>query len=425
MANAFNDYFSNIGCEITSSIPSVNKCPLNYLNKSCESRSFFLSPATVEETELEILKSNISKSVGPYSIPTCLIKCLYSCLSRPLVDLYNWSFQCGIVPDKFKVARVIPIFKSGDQTCLGNYRPISLLSLFNKILEKLMYRRLISYIEKKNILFQNQFGFQGKHSTTQAVILMTDRIQKAIEDKQYSCGIFLDFSKAFDTVDHQILLHKLEAYGIRGIVNEWLKSYLQNRRQFTTTGSMRSEEKIVKYGVPQKSALGPLLFLLYINDFKNCSDLFDFHSFADDSNLFFAHKNLKYLEQLVNLHLSNIHTWLCANKLSLNIKKTNYVIFYPSQKKLVYNPKLFLNQMALKQEKCVKYLSIYVDSHLNWKIHVNNISEKIKRSIGILLKVRYYVTPKILLQLYYSLTYPFLTYGVLLWGNTYTSTLNH
>ena len=120
MANAFNDYFSNIGCEITSLIPSVNKSLLNYLNKSCES-SFFLSPATVEEIELEILKLNISKSVGPYSIPTCLIKCLYSCLSRPLADLYNCSFQCGIVPDKFKVARVIPIFKSGDQTCLGNY----------------------------------------------------------------------------------------------------------------------------------------------------------------------------------------------------------------------------------------------------------------------------------------------------------------
>ena len=160
------------------------------------------------------------------------------------------------------------------------------------------------------------------------------------------------------------------------------------------------------------------------HDFKNCLDLFDFHLFPDDLNLFFAHKNLKYLEQLVNVHLGNIHTWLCANKLSLNIKKTNYVIFHPLQKKLVNNPKLFRNQMALKKEKCVKYIGIYVDSHLNWKIHVHNISKKIKRSIRILSKVRYYVTLKILLQLCYSLKYPFLTYGALLWGNTYTSTLN-
>ena len=153
---------------------------------------------------------------------------------------------------------------------------------------------------------------------------------------------------------------------------------MHNRRQFTTTGSTRSEEKIVKYGVPQGSVLGPLLFLLYINDFKNCRDLFDFHLFADDSNLFYADKNLKYLEQLVNVHSSNIHTWLRANRLSLNIKKTNYVIFHPPQKKLVYNPKLFLNQMVLKQEKYVKYLGIYVDSHLNWKIHVYNISKKLR-----------------------------------------------
>ena len=135
-----------------------------------------------------------------------------------------------------------------------------------------MYRRLISYIEKKNYLFQNQFGFRKKHSTTQVVIL----------------------SKAFDIVGHQILLHKLETNGIRGIVNDWFKSYLHNRRQFTTIGSMRSEEKIIKYGVPQGSVLKPLLFLLYINDFKNSSDLFDFRLFADDSNLFFAHENLKH-----------------------------------------------------------------------------------------------------------------------------------
>ena len=123
-----------------------------------------------------------------------------------------------------------------------------------------MYRKLISYIEKKNILFQNQFGFRGKHYTTQAVILMTDKIQKAIEDKQYSCGIFLDLSKAFDTVDHQILLYKLEAYGIRGTVNDWFKLYLHNRRQFTIIGSMRPEEKIIKYGVMQESVLGHCSF---------------------------------------------------------------------------------------------------------------------------------------------------------------------
>ena len=167
------------------------------------------------------------------------------------------------------------------------------------------------------------------HSTLHATLFITDKIQRAIEDGLFSCGIFLDFSKAFDTVDHGILLKKLTHYGIRGIANDWFASYLDNRRQYVTIGSTKSDDTLITHGVPQGSVLGPLLFLLYINDFSKCSDLFDSHIFADDTNLFYSNSNLAELESVVNYNLKMVSDWLMANKVSLNIDKTNFIIFHP------------------------------------------------------------------------------------------------
>ena len=192
-----------------------------------------------------------------------------------------------------KVARVIPVYKAGCYTVMSNYRPISLLSMFHKLLEKLMYKRLIKFLEKNNILNENQFGFRSNRYTTQAILLIADKIQRAIEDKKISCGIFLDLSKAFDTVDHCILLKKLEYYGIRGIANDWFQSYLSNRKRSVTIVSVSSEPQLMTRGVPQGSVLGPLLFVLYINDFNKASSVLDLPLFADDSSLFFSDKNLQ------------------------------------------------------------------------------------------------------------------------------------
>ena len=187
-----------------------------------------------------------------------------------------------------------------------------------------MHKRLVNFIDKYNILYVNQFGFREQHSTMHATLLITDKNQRAIEDGLFSCGIFLDFSKAFDTVIHSILIRKRSHYGIRGIANDWFTSYLHNRRQHVSIGSTKSDDILTTHGVPQGSVLGPLLFLLYINDLSNCSELFDFHTFVDDTNLFYSNRSLTELEDVLNNNL-----WLMANKLSLNVNKTNFIIFHP------------------------------------------------------------------------------------------------
>ena len=287
-----------------------------------------------------------------------------------------------------------------------------------------MCKRLVSYIDSNNIFSETQFGFRSNHSTDHAILSIVDKIQKAIDERDFSCGIFLDLSKAFDTIKHSILIGKLEYNGIRGIAKEWFVSYLKERQQTVTVNEVTSDPLNVHCGVPQGSVLGPILFLLYVNDFHHSSNLFSFHIFADDANLFYRNKNIDTLQVNINEELPKIHTWLCANRLSLNIKKTSFVIFHSPQKRITTQISLLIHNFPIKQEYCIKYLGILIDSNLNWKSHIGYVAKKIKRGVGVLSKLRYFTNIHILKKLYYALIQPFLVYGIIVWGNTYETTLD-
>ena len=244
--------------------------------------------------------------------------------------LCNLSFSTGIVPDELKIAKVVPIYKSGPCSDFTNYRPVSVLCAFSKIYERLVYNRLINYLYLNDMLYKYQFGFREKHSTELALILLLDKITSAIENNEFTVAVFLDLSKAFDMVNHSILLSKLEHYGVTGLSLDWFASYLSSRKQFVSYNDHNSSHLDIACGVPQGSILGPLLFLIFVNDLYNVSEKLFFVLFADDSNLLLSGPNVNDLCDQMNAELVNVVNWFKMNKLCLNEKKKR-ILWYLAQ----------------------------------------------------------------------------------------------
>ena len=258
-------FFTNIGSKLAPKIPQPSRPFQSYMktvNSELESKK-----VTINELKEAFFSLKINKSAGFDDINYNVVKNCFGELSDPLLHIFNLSFLNGIFPDSLKIAKVTPVYKAGDSSDLGNYRPISILPCFSKILERIMYKRLNKYLQENKILYYKQFGFQAGHSTDHTIIQLVDQIYENFEENKYTLGVFIDLSKAFDTVDHEILLSKLETYGVKRNLLKWFKNYLTNRKQYV---QINNNEKTVFENVicvvPQVSILGPLLLLIYVND---------------------------------------------------------------------------------------------------------------------------------------------------------------
>jgi len=286
IADRFCEYFTNIGPNLASAIPTVNSATFCSFLGSKDYPPFILKPT--DTCELESICSLFSpKAPGYDNIAMRVIKHSFHLISAPLANIINLSLLKGIFPDKLKIGKVIPIYKTEDPSLFVNYRPISLLPNFSKFFEKVMYNRLLEFAKTNEIFYLRQFGFRKDHSTSHALIHLLNKMSSAIDQHETTVGIFLDLSKALDTIDHEILFTKLEHYGIHDAALQWIKSYFSYRYQFVQFNQSCSLMQTIKCGVPQGSILGPLFFILYINDLPNASELIELLLFADDTSIIF------------------------------------------------------------------------------------------------------------------------------------------
>ncbi|CAB4002379.1 Hypothetical predicted protein, partial [Paramuricea clavata] len=324
IADCFNQYFSSIGCKLSKNVQNINVDPMTFVTPT--ESSFHFSCISVQETFDALNQLNSRKSPGLDGISVKLLKDTSDVIAQPLANIFNLSLQTAIFPDEWKIAKVSPVFKEGNKTDCGNYRPISVISVVAKLFEGLVYNQLRTFIADNSILVEQQSGFRSQHSTETALLGSTNEWLYNMDSGLINGVLFLDLKKAFDTVDHEILLKKLHLYGIKGTTYAWFESYIQNRKSICLMNGKKSHAREIRCGVPQGSNLGPILFLLYINDLPKCLETTKANLFADDTNLSCAGLDANEIETKLKRDLENVHSWLRCNKLTLNDSKTEFMI---------------------------------------------------------------------------------------------------
>ncbi len=424
IANRFNSFYADIGPQLAQKILAPpNKSFKNYLTVKYNLNFQFQN---VEESNVnEIISKLKSKtSFGWDGLSTKLLKSIKSIMTKPLTLIINQMLNTGIFPDQLKLAKVCPIYKKDDEKLFTNYRPISLLPAISKVFEKVIFKQLYDFFQTNKLFYNSQYGFRTQHSTEYAALEVIDRIVTSMDKNDIPINIYIDLSKAFDTLDHDILLHKLSYYGINGIALDLMKSYLTNRKQYVEIDKIKSETMVLKTGVPQGSILGPLLFIIYINDISYSSNILDFTTYADDTTLsgvlrLISRKfpNLN-VSSAVNEELNKVSEWLKLNKLSLNISKTKYIIFHTPQRK-IKELELKIDDIVIERVKTFNFLGITLNENLTWNDHINKISNKISKNIGILNNMKHFLPEKAKVHIYNSLIGSHLNFGVILWGSKY------
>ena len=423
IAEHLNTYFCNIGQELSKKIPATpNPLLEGKYSVNPEGTMFHFQPVNSNQVACVLGKFKTSMGFGTDCIANHFLKIGLPVISDSLCDIFNLSIATGVFPDSWKVARVAPIFKSGQTDDQSNYRPISVLPVLSRIFEKLIFNQLYKYLNTNKHLFPKQSRFRRLYSVVTSLLSCTNDWYKNMDTGKYTALVFIDLKKAFDTVDHDILLKKMQKYGVSGNGLTWFKSYLQDRRQLCKVNGVSSRIEEIHCGVPQGSCLGPLLFIVYINDLPFCLEGCQVTMYADDTSISFAAKSVNDLNMTLNRELDSLRKWLQGNKLSLNVLKTQAMVTgsRPNLKKistkLVEPPSFSIGGSDVELVGNVKYLGVQIDRHLAWDEHVHFLRSKVSRAIGFLKYAKKLLPQDTLCKMYRGIVEPHLRYCCSVWG---------
>jgi hypothetical protein len=435
IASEFNSFFIQIPNVLRNSIASSenNEHYNSFFQYKYMQQSLFFTPTNENEVLSIVSGLTNNKSPGIDNISSYIVKKISNIISGILSELFNRSMMSAEFPACLKIAIVIPLFKQGNREKPNCYRPISLLPVFAKIFEKIIKLRLISFFKRFNYFSIRQFGFRGGLSTEDALVTFFEDIYNGINENKKCSALYIDITKAFDTVDHSILLDKLWMAGVRGLPHKWFRSYLKNRKQCVRVGESLSNLKNIEHGVPQGSVLGPILFLVYINDLCNANLYGKLTAFADDTALTYSDTDLKTIYSQMSIDLKILNYWFCKNFMVLS-EKTKYMIFNLRSNSYFEHDLFYHSYLCSDVNGCkclridivnvIKYLGLIIDSNLSWKSHVTKLKKELRKGVRSFYMLRDLCPSRVLLNAYHALINSRLSYGLVCWGGIYVSTLN-
>ena len=422
ISDAMNNFFCSIGKELADKIdPVPNPLLTGEYEVNANKAKFDFKTIEVKEIRAAFAKIKTAKSFGIDNISSYFLKLALPFIENSLAFLFNTSIETSQFPYSWKVARVTPIFKDGDKTEKSNYRPISVLPVISRLFEKLVFDQLYQHMKENGLFSSDQSGFLRLHSTLTCLLKNTDDWYSCLDLGRLVGLVFIDLKKAFDTVDHDILCEKLQIYGVQQRELSWFRSYLSNRKQFCRVNGVASDIGDVEVGVPQGSCLGPLLFLIYINDLPLAVQGSTVSMYADDTSLCHQALNMTQLNGAINNDLRRLDTWLQGNKLSLNVAKTHAMLITTRQKRNVLkstnqNLELNIRDNELDAVQKTKYLGVQIDFSLDWKEQIKAVSAKVSRAIGFLKHAKKFLPGVTLENLYTGIVEPHFRYCCSVWG---------
>nr|CAH7713322.1 unnamed protein product [Callosobruchus chinensis] len=417
--NHLNDHFANIGANIVSDLENeITIVRPNGIDRSEEiasSSEMNIQPTNENEIKEIILDLKKNSAPGCDGITFRDIFNLKEKLLKILTKLINNVIATGIFPNELKTSKISPVFKEGSKKDVDNYRPISVLSIFSKIVEKLMKKRMLQYISDTHHVDEYQYGFLRNSSTLSTAVDFINEVSKTLDNRMIAVVVYIDLKKAFDVVSFDILVNKLKKIGFTGEMLNLIRTFIEGRKQFVSLDNVASEIKSNSYGVPQGSVLGPLLYSLYVLSLKNVKLKARYFTFADDTVLVYTGINENELCMEINSDLQKYVDWLYGNKLKININKTKYMVFKQKNKQ-VQNINIYINNTPLEQVSKIKYLGLVVDDKLSWTQHINKINDKIVAMISIIFKCRNYLTKRTKGMIYNAFFVSHFRYLLPVWG---------